>query len=470
MKANHIAIMCRSGAIAAVGACFLAGIAGCETISRARNAQAEVQELANEAAEKPKIKFVNPGLKDFLDYALANRPDMEAADLAVEDAELALKEVLAERWIQVGAGASYGQATANGSHWSWREHRGKFNGNVNAELLIYDFGRVDAREAAARESLVAAQETYAEKAWSVFDEVATAYFTLLQNDALLDVARTNEVECALHLDQAQELFDAQEAKKLDVLRAELDLSDAKLRTINASNDVITATAELFKVLGIEADMAAREDVLPVRGDALAEAHTVFAPSEYRTVAALEKARESNPTLKVLRAKVRMAHEGVNYSIADLYPNLTVGAGFNFTDPAWNFNWAADVAQTVFQGGRKVAEVDRAVVALKTAWTQYEAAGQQLSRDIDVAIAVRDNARQSLETAKVQVRQAQDNLELVTHQFRLGDASRVDFTDAVGDLADALGVRVKAFYAGQMAEARLISLIGCADKSHETEAQ
>ena len=94
------------------------------------------------------------------------------------------------------------------------------------------------------------------------------------------------------------------------------------------------------------------------------------------------------------------------------------------------------------------------------YPEMDVVNEALKRDCD------DNARQSLETARVQVLQARDNLELVTHQFRLGDASRVDFTDAVGDLVEALGAKVKAFYAAQIAEARLVSLIGIADKSHE----
>ena len=314
---------------------------GCNTVREARIAQAETHQSAGE------VKFSNPSLKELVAFALTNRPDMAAAELAVEDARLALRQVSSERHLQAGAGSNYGQSTANGSHWSWHEGRGSFSGSVNAELLIYDFGRIDAREAAARESVVAAEEAYCERAWSVFYEVAGAYFTLLQNDALLDVAHTNETECALHLEQAKNLFEAQEAKKLDVLRAELDLSSAKLSAINASNDVKTAVADLFKALGIEADQARREDILPRRENALDDEETVISPSQYPAVEALAKARGANPSLAVLRAKVEVANQGVNFAIADLYPSLSANAAFNFTDPAWNFNWMAAATQTIF---------------------------------------------------------------------------------------------------------------------------
>ena len=77
----------------------------------------------------------------------------------------------------------------------------------------------------------------------------------------------------------------------------------------------------------------------------------------------------------------------------------------------------------------------------------------------MAVATRDNARQSLETARIEVEQAKENLQTVIEQYRLGEASRVDFTDAAGSYASALGARVKAFYAGEIAEAALIRLTG-----------
>ena len=55
--------------------------------------------------------------------------------------------------------------------------------------------------------------------------------------------------------------------------------------------------------------------------------------------------------------------------------------------------------------------------------------------------------------------ALNNLRVADEQYRLGEASRIDYTDAVADYAAALGKRVKAFYEGQVAEARILRLTG-----------
>ena len=127
-------------------------------------------------------------------------------------------------------------------------------------------------------------------------------------------------------------------------------------------------------------------------------------------------------------------------------------------------------QSVLDGFRKQTAVDQAVVALARARTDVEAAEQQLAYDLSVAAATRDRARQSLETARVEVEQARENYETVLAQYRLGDASRLDFTDAAGALAAALGARVKAFYAGEAAEADLIRLTGHLAPSSGTSSE
>lgn len=264
---------------------------------------------------------------------------------------------------------------------------------------------------------------------------------------------------AEHLRQSESLFSAGEAKKLDVLKARVDLSDARLATINASNDVVTAGAEFLRALGLESDRASRADVLAVADDALATSRRVLPVSSYSAADGLLLARTNAPALMVLRAKLRAASARVDYAVADLLPELTLSSAFSFADPTWNWSWGFRAVQSLLDGYRRQVAVDAAVVDLNLARTDVEVAEQRLSCDLAVATATRDNARQSLETAIVEVEQARENFDNVMMQYRVGDASRLDFTDAASTLANALGTRVKAFYAGEAAEAELIRLTG-----------
>lgn len=452
-------------------------VVGCETIDRARMAQKGVSDVARDVpvaytnASPVRIDLKGLRFVNYVEFALTNRPSVETARLAVSNAVLAITSAKADRELQMDVSAGYSQATGNRtSHFSWHQSRGKFAGDISVDLLLVDFGRVDAAEKQARENLVAAQRDLADEEFAVFNEVAQSYFTLLRNDALLEVARTNELTHAEHLKQAEMLFSAGEAKKLDVLKARVDLSDARLATISASNDVLTASAEFLRALGLQSDRAARADVLKVAENCLEASKAELPMTHYSALDGLLLARTNAPALKVLRAKLRAASAEVDYRIADLMPKLTLSSAFSFADPVWNWSWAFNAVQSVIDGYRKRTAVDAAVVAMEAARVAVDDAEQKLSYDLSVATSTRDNARQSLETARVQVEQARENLETVVEQYKVGDASRIDFTDAASEFAAALGTRVKAFYAGELAEAELIRLTGLVPSIEQSGAK
>ena len=438
-------------------------VASCATLRHAEEAKDEAAPAAMPMSEGngARVNLLGFQLPDFVDFALTNRPEMISAALMVEERLLAIKTVESGKPFMpnLTATAGYGQSTGNGgSHFSWH-NSGRFTGSVGLEMLLLDFGRYDASHRAACEELAAAELTFAETRLSVFEEVATSYFTLLRNDALLDVARTNEWECLHHLTQATNRFASGEAKLLDVLRARLDLSEAVQSRITASNNTVTAGAEFLRALGLSADRASRDDVLAPLPDGLGAALKEFEPSRFSVEEALVHARTNSPALMVKRAQLRVAMNDVDWAVSDLFPELKLSTSFNFADPVWNWSWAFNAAQSLFLGWRKTTAVDAAVIRMRAARMEVEAAERTLSRDLAVAIATRDNSAASLAAARTSVKQAHENLRVADEQYRLGDASRIDYTDAVADYAVALGKRVQAFYEGQLAEAKVLRLTG-----------
>ena len=411
-------------------------LAACETIHNADVAKMEVlpAAVAHSTKQMERVNLAGYQLADLVCFALTNRPEVISAELAVEDRLMAIRTVESARPFMphLNMSANYGKASANNdSHFSWRT-TGRFSGNVGLEMLLADFGRYDADFRAACEDLAAAEMSLAEMRLGVFEEVSAAYFTLMMNDALLDVARTNEWECHNHLSQATNRFENGEAKLLDVLRARLDLSEAVQARISASNDTVTAGAEFLRALGLSADIASQEDVFPVSGIGLDSTLKEFELSGMSAVDALALARTNSPALMSKRARLRMAMNEVDWAVADLFPELKLTASFNFSDPVWNWSWAFGAAQSLFLGWRKTTAVDAAVVRMRSARMEVESAERTLSRDLAVAVANRDDSVASLAAARTSVRQARENLRVSNEQYRLGEASRIDYTTAVSD--------------------------------------
>jgi len=442
---------------------------GCTTIYDAHDAQKAVLPKANgDTVRSDKINLRGYSLSRLVDFALTNRPSVLTARLAVDDARLNMKALAANAplvsstpWnaMQLSVSGNYGAASdASSSRLGWHTE-GNASAALSLDLLVWDFGRNSAEMTAAAERVVAAEKQLTSEGYAVFEDVSCAYFAVLEADALLEVARTNECEFAEHLRQAQDKLEAGEAQRLDVTRARLDLSQARQKVVSASNLVVTSGTELMRALGVDVERGTRYDVLPASTGLMSSAMRGFAGTSYSVDAAFELARTNAPSMAIVRARLRASSSDVDRAIADLMPSISASASLNWTDPLWLWQWGVGAAQSLFTGFRKTTAVERAVVAMKSAAAAVDETEQELSQAIGLAVAERDNAKVAGKTAWASVQAARENYDTVKEQYREGDASRVDFTDAISDYATSVGSCITAFYRGQIAEARLFALTG-----------
>lgn len=444
-------------------------LAGCGTVREAREAQRDVAALGTGEIEvhRPESKpEVGTNLAELVDYALVARPTMVSAALAVEDARLAMRQIESSAplasttpWNAASISGSAGySASSEQNHFSKLDTKtkGDPSASLSLDLLIYDFGRNRAQARAQAERVIAAELELSREGFATFSAVSEAYFSRLECGALLEVAFTNEMERAEHLKRAEGRLAAGEAQKLDVLRAQLDLAEAREAVVAASNDFVNAGAVLVKALGLPASWG--EDIIDIRSDL----QSYDAPLDSTTInaeALFDFARTNAPAMQVARARLRAASADLDYAIADLLPEVSASVSLNWLDPLWYWRWGVNGVQSFFTGFRRTTAVDRARVEMQKIATEVEEAELDLSRAITIAVNERDNAREALTSAEASVRSARENLDTVTEQFAVGDVSRVEYTEAVADWATALASRVKAFYRGQKAEAALITLSG-----------
>ncbi len=454
-------------------ATLMALAAGCATVRAVRDARLSQDAWADRGtgkeAELPvePVRLVGWKLPQLVDFACAKRPDMVRARLNVEDARLALREIASDApllsstpWNAVDASVSGGYSeqskSDHGLHW---HTDGGASAALSLDVLLYDFGRNAAEAKVKAESVVAAEISALDTGYSIFEEVARCYFTLVQNEALVEVAHVKVAEYREHVEQAELRLEMGEAKEVDVLKAKLDLAKAQQDVVSASNDVIMAGAELMTALGVDAAMGDYISVLGPRDLGLSKATRFFADTTDSAGALFDFSCTNAPAMQVARAKLRAASHQVDVAIADLYPSISASVSLNWTDPLWYWRWGVNAAQSLFTGWRKTAAVERATLALDSAAHDVDSVELDLSSSLELAVAERDNAVEALSTARASVRRGKENLETVREQYKVGDVSRVDYTDAAADYTEALGDRVKAFYRGQMAEAKLYRLKG-----------
>jgi len=454
--------------------CLAFGLAvGCSTIRDAHEAQRTLapKGAETESAACAKLDLRAYSLQRLVDFAMTNRPSIVSARLAVEDARLALREIAADAPIlsdtpwtvpHVSANGAYA-ASSQGGHLG--RHGSDFNTSgtatfgLSVDLLIYDFGRYDARAKAQAERVVAAEQSLVDEGFAVFGEVCVAYFNFIQARSLLDVAISSQTDYADQLARAEARLAAGEAQQLDVLRAKVDLANAAQEVVVASNEVQTAGTTFMYVLGIDVSRGTAKDVLDMSPVSFGTVYRAFPDTSYTTETAYDLARTNSPEMRVMRARLRAASHDVDLAIANMLPSVSASASFSWVDPLWFFSWGASAVQSVFEGFRRTTAVDRAVVAMRSAASAVDACEHRLSSDLGTAIAVRDNAGEALLASIASARSARENMDMVTAQFAVGDASRIDLSAAVAQHSVAVGDCIKSFYYGQKAESALYAIVG-----------
>lgn len=448
-------------------------VVGCSTIKSAREAQSRVADAASgKEAEtsNAKVNLVGFTLEDLVQFAVTNRKSVVQAELKVKDAHLAMKALRADApllsptpWTapDLGLSANYGENTraVHAKDFPGKLDRGRLGAALSLDLLIYDFGRHDAKTKAAAENVLAAELALSEARYQVFEEVSSAYFDFLEAWSLRAVAEDAVELYALHLEQAKSMYEQETARKIDITKAALDLSGAKDDLVAAENKVETAGVELVTALGLAADQATWREVTGEERREIDLRIEVFKPTKLTAVECFDLGCTNYPAMRIARSRLRAAMSDVDYAIAEMSPTISAQTSLNFSDPLWYWRWGVSATESLFSGFKKTTAVDRAVVAMESAAAEVDKTEHQLSLAVSLAITERDNAAVAYETSEESVRNAKDFLDLADAQYDVGDLNRVDFQDAVHDHAAALGTRVKAFYRGQKAESKLFRLIG-----------
>ena len=458
--------------LSAVSCLLAAGLSGCSSVHNAREVQAELSAKGCDCAvlcATSRVDLRSATLADLVGFALTNRPSIAQKVLAVDDARQQMREIASTAPVLSETPWTALKATLSGSHSESTEAMRRNDANwhtdggasalVSLDLLLWDFGSYDARASAQAEQVVAAELELQSEVFAVCRETAVAWFNFLEQRALLGVAMTNEVQYADHLASAQARFDAGEVNKLDVLKARLDLAAARQKVVAVSNGVDTTGAALMQALGIDASRGTVAEVVGAGSLPVNSVRRGFATTTETVGEAFAFARTNAPAVRVARARLRAAAHNVDYAIANLMPSVSASASLRWADPFWYWSWGFSAVQSLYEGGRKVTAVDRAVIALEEASVGVDDVEQRLSLALETAVANRDNAKEALVSAQASIRSARENLETVREQFAIGSSDRIELSDAIASDSRARGDCISAFYDGQRAEAALFEILG-----------
>ncbi|MDJ0766417.1 MAG: TolC family protein [Myxococcota bacterium] len=284
--------------------------------------------------------------------------------------------------------------------------------------------------------------------------VARAYFTALMAGSLIDLYKTQVTSTSHHLSVATARFDAGEGLRIDVVRAETDLAEARLRLLSAHLAFDNARDAMGALTG--ADGLPR----PTKTQPI----TVPQGTEADLIG---KAIRDRPDIKAETAKIEMAQTQLDSVWMQFLPTVEAGwrLEYQFTKPGElgspdRSRWTALLSMSLpIYNHFRYGDLDHKKAALRQSRLQQ----QDSERNASVAVrkARRDyfTALSSVAIAERQEILANEALTLTKVSYDAGAGSSLELTDARRRFSEAtINLATKRLEA-QMSLLDLLSAIG-----------
>jgi outer membrane protein len=409
-------------------------------------------------------------LQDAIRLALANNPDLDAAERRIAFAEALLDRARSEFYPQLGISEAYGVTNnpVNAFMFLLNEAQFTLNRNLNHpggvddfhtqtlwQYQLYDAGRRDAMLSAAEFGRTAAGFELAAAQNALVFQVAEAYYRLFQARELVGVRREAVGQIEKHLDLVQIRARAGTAVRSDVLTVEVRLAEARENLISAGNREELTWLILQNICGASLPRQNLPRQIPAGP---------WGAHVDQVEAAVNEARSHRPEIGVICSQMQAAEQNVRAAEAGKYPSVNSVADYDvYTGDFHRGNdsfFVGVVANlTLFDGARTKNDIRKAEEKL----TELHANHRRLMLDIELSVRRAylqlDDARRRLQVSAQAIAQAEESLREIEVRYRSQTATITQLIDAQVALSNTRVRHADAQAAIEIARASLEQATG-----------
>ena len=291
----------------------------------------------------------------------------------------------------------------------------------------------------------------------------TAYFDILLAAQQIDVQEASVKLLEQELNNTKRRFEAGVVPQFNVLRAEVEVANARPRLIRARNSHRIAKNNLANVLGYDLPSSVWEDIPLNLTTALEET-----PYKIDLQNALNQALTNRTDLAANRKALLAREEDVKFAKAANIPSLQGFVGYDvrnsiLTDDisAEKHGWVAgaQVSWDIFDGLRTQGRVEEARARVDQAEIAIDELRRRIELDVRTAFSNFNEAREVLDSNRKVLEQAAEALRLATSRYSAGTGTQLDVLSAQTALTDARSTQVQALRDYQVAVARFERVVG-----------
>lgn len=315
---------------------------------------------------------------------------------------------------------------------------GKLKGNIKQAKANYQYNQVGV------------QRTYNEMRSTVTD----GYFNMLQADNMQKLSAESVARLEDHLKNVQAQYDVGVVAKVDVLRSQVELANAKQTLIQAENSYQVAEANMNKIVGLPMDTNLKLDNL-----------LVYNAYDKNMDDCLAYAAEHRPELMQAQYNVDAAKGALMVARSGHMPQVAASASQSWSDTNWpgdekgNWGVGVNVSMNVFDTGVTLSKIHGAEADLKKAEETYRDTVNAVNLDVRSNYLGLREAEKRIGTTKLAVEQADEDYRIAQLRYMSGVGTNTDVLDAQVALTQAKTNYTKALYDYNTSKTALETSIG-----------
>lgn len=317
--------------------------------------------------------------------------------------------------------------------------------NITAQQVLYAGGQVRAAINIAKFTEDGSYYQLRDTVDRVIALTRVQFYDVLLTRALITVQEEAVQLLGDALKDQQNRFEAGTIPRFNVLRAEVELSNAQPDLIRAKNSALIAQLQLAKTLALDPGP---------KGQPTFHCVGEFFVTEPRLglTDAIAAAREKRPFLKVQRQQILTSKEQIKVALAGYKPRLDANAGYELRSPrmmdkldrvvdGWFFGVTG--SWDFFDGLETVGRVQQARAQLEFAKINYDDSVLKVELEVQQSYANLQAARETIRSQRKNVEQALEALRLANERLTAGAGTQLEVLDARVALTKARTSEIQA---------------------------
>ena len=336
----------------------------------------------------------------------------------------------------------------------WKNIGNNHSNGLTASLPIFTGGKLSGTIKQAKANYqyneVGVQRTYNEMRSTVTD----GYFNMLQADNIQKLSAESVTRLEDHLKNVQAQYDVGVVAKVDVLRSQVELANAKQTLIQAENSYQVAEANMNKIVGLPMDTNLKLDNL-----------LVYNAYDKNMDDCLAYAAEHRPELMQAKYNVDAAKGALMVARSGHMPQVAASVSQSWSDSNWpgdekgNWGVGVNVSMNVFDTGVTLSKIHGAEADLKKAEETYRNTVDSVNLDVRSNYLGLREAEKRISTTKLAVEQADEDYRIAQLRYMSGVGTNTDVLDAQVALTQAKTNYTKALYDYNTSKTALETSIG-----------